>query len=95
MVRLPRSDFRVAAALACGLLGASPASAAGFFDDVPAKGYIVVDVSLNAMAAAGGLEPVARLRYVRLPWTRGAATSPGTSGPSARCSLSSTRRARG
>lgn len=61
-----RSGLRAAAALACGLLAAGPASAAGFFDDVPAKGYIVVDVSLDAMAAAGGLEPVARLRYVRL-----------------------------
>ncbi|MBK9062675.1 MAG: hypothetical protein IPL89_05695 [Acidobacteria bacterium] len=66
MANLPRSGLRAAAALACGLLAAGPASGAGFFDDVPAKGYIVVDVSLDAMAAAGGLEPVARIRYVRL-----------------------------
>jgi len=56
-----------AATVALLLLTASPGvRAAGFFDDVPAKGYIVVDVSLDAMAAAGGLEPVARIRYVRL-----------------------------
>jgi hypothetical protein len=57
--------LRAVAALAVLLLAAS-ASGAGFFDDVPAKGYIVDDVSLDALTAAGGLEPVARLRYVRL-----------------------------
>ena len=57
--------LRAVAALAVLLLAAS-ASGAGFFDDVPAKGYIVDDVSLDALTATGGLEPVARLRYVRL-----------------------------
>ena len=58
--------FHAAAALTCGLLAAGPASGAGFFDDVPAKGYVIDDVSLDVLSATGGLEPVARLRYVRL-----------------------------
>ena len=66
MANVSRSGLLFAAALACGLLAADPASAAGFFDDVPAKGYIVNDVSLDALTAAGGLEPVARIRYVLL-----------------------------
>ena len=59
-------SLRAAAALTYGLLAARPASGAGFFENVPTKGYIVDDVSLDALTAAGGLEPVARLRYVRL-----------------------------
>jgi hypothetical protein len=66
MVIAGKTSARAAAVLAGCLLAAGAASGAGFFDEVPTKGYIVVDVSLDAMAAAGGLEPVARIRYVRL-----------------------------
>src|SRR5512140_316036 len=57
---------RAAAVLAGCLLAAAPARAAGFFDGVPGKGYVIEDVSLDALSAAAGSGPVARLRYVRL-----------------------------
>jgi len=66
MPNSPLPGLRAVAVLAGCLLAASPTSGAGFFDGVPTKGYIVDDVSLDALTAAGGLAPVARLRYVRL-----------------------------
>lgn len=45
---------------------AAPSRGAGFFEGVPRTGYILADVSLDAMSAAGGSAPVARVRYVRL-----------------------------
>lgn len=61
-----KSGARAAAALAGWLLAAPPAPGAGFFDDVPGKGYVLDDVSLDALSATAGSGPVARLRYLRL-----------------------------
>ncbi len=58
--------MRAAVALAALVLLAQPARGAGFFDGVPMKGYVVDDVSLDVLSAAGGSGPLARLRYVRL-----------------------------
>ena len=62
-----RPGARTAAFLALlSLTAARGARGAGFFDDVPKKGYVIDDVSLDVLNAAGGSGPVARLRYVRL-----------------------------
>jgi hypothetical protein len=47
-------------------LAARAASAAGFFDDVPQKGYIRDDVSMDVLDVGAGSSVVARVRYVRL-----------------------------
>ena len=61
-----KAGVRVAAVLAGCALAAAPARGAGFFDGVPGKGYVIDDVSLDALSATAGSGPVARLRYVRL-----------------------------
>jgi hypothetical protein len=55
-----------AAAFAGALLSTLPARAAGFFDDVPRKGYIKDDVSMDVLDAGAGNSVVARVRYLRL-----------------------------
>lgn len=60
------TSVRVAAVLSSCLLAAARSRAAGFFDGVPGKGYVVDDVSLDALSATGGSGPVARLRHLRL-----------------------------
>jgi hypothetical protein len=62
-----KTGARVATILALLLVPASRgARGAGFFNDVPKKGYVIDDVSLDVLSAAGGSGPAARLRYVRL-----------------------------
>jgi hypothetical protein len=62
-----RAGDRAAAILALLFFTAARgARGAGFFDDVPKKGYVIDDVSLDVLSASGGSGPVARLRYVRL-----------------------------
>ncbi|HTS01644.1 MAG TPA: hypothetical protein VMN04_03920 [Thermoanaerobaculia bacterium] len=66
MAAWAKTGTRAVALLAGSLLSAAPSRAAGFFDGVPARGYVIDDVSLDALSATGGPGPVARLRYVRL-----------------------------
>lgn len=62
-----KTGVRAAAILALLLVPTSrDVRGAGFFDDVPAKGYVIDDVSLDVLSATGGSGPVARLRYLRL-----------------------------
>jgi hypothetical protein len=66
MTTVMRARVGAAAVLAGCLLAAAPSPGAGFFDDVPRKGYVLDDVSLDALSATAGSAPVARVRYVRL-----------------------------
>lgn len=48
------------------LAGSGRAAAGGFFDDVPRKGYVRDDVSLDVLATGDRETVVARIRYIRL-----------------------------
>src|SRR5512140_2303848 len=73
-VRTRRGSARARAAAIILFLGwASSAAAQGFFDGMPAKGYVRGDVSLDVLNAGAPTTTVARIRYVKLvldPGTR-------------------------
>lgn len=73
-VSVRRGSARASAAAVIFLLGcARGAAAQGFFDGLPAKGYVKNDVSLDVLNAGSPTTPVARIRYVTLvldPGTR-------------------------
>lgn len=73
-MRARRGSAQARAAAVIVLLGcAQCASAQGFFDALPAKGYVKGDVSLDVLNAVDQKAPVARIRYVKLvldPGTR-------------------------
>lgn len=73
-VRVRQESARVRAAAVIFLLAyARNAAAQGFFDGLPAKGYVKSDVSLDVLNAGDPKTPVARVHYVRLvldPGTR-------------------------
>lgn len=72
-VRVQRKRARVCAAAAVFLLGCAHSGAAqGFFDALPAKGYVKLDVSLDVLSAGDQKRPVARLRHVTLVLDPGA-----------------------
>lgn len=72
-VRARRKRAWARAAAAVFLLGcARSAAAQGFFDALPAKGYVKLDVSLDVLSAGDQKRPVARLRHVTLVLDPGA-----------------------
>ena len=72
-MRARRGSARAREAAAILLLGcAHGGSAQGFFELLPAKGYVKGEVSLDVLNAGDQKTPLARIRYVRL------ALDPGT-----------------